>query len=78
MQKIDCCPKCKSQDLIFIPSKAGMYGTGNNIMVDVTLSIAIRVHRFVCGRCGYSEEWIDQEDIRKLKQYFSSKKTESD
>lgn len=70
MNKIDRCPKCQSKDLIFVPSKAGMYGTGNNIMVKLTLSIAIRFHRFVCGNCGYSEEWVDQEDIQKLKKYF--------
>lgn len=71
MRQVKCCPKCESNKLIFIPSKAGMYGTGNNIMVNVTLSIAVRVHRYVCEACGYTEEWIEAEDIKKLKQHFS-------
>lgn len=30
----------------------------------------ILVHRYVCCSCGYSEEWIDKEDIPKLEKKY--------
>ena len=53
------CPKCGETRLIYIPGKAGVYGTGNNIMTGMTIFSAVLVNRYVCNRCGYSEEWID-------------------
>ena len=43
----------------------------NNIMVNVTLSIVARLHRYVCENCGYTEEWIEADDIKELKKHFS-------
>lgn len=64
------CPKCGSTDILRVEGKAGAYGTGNNIMVGMTIFSAVLVHRYVCCGCGFSEEWIDKEDIRKLKERF--------
>ena len=33
---------------------------------------AVLVHRYVCCACGYSEEWIDKEDIRRLKEKYEN------
>ncbi len=65
------CPKCNSSDIIKVPGKAGAYGSGNNIMTGWTIFSAVLVHRYVCCSCGYSEEWIDQNDLQKLKDNFS-------
>lgn len=64
------CPKCNSADILFIPGKAGAYGSGNNIQTGMTVFSAVLVHRYVCCSCGYSEEWIDKDDIRKLKKKY--------
>ena len=61
------CPKCGGTEIIKIPRKAGAYGSGNNIMIGMTIFSAILVNRYVCSDCGYSEEWIDTKDLEKLK-----------
>lgn len=61
------CPKCGSYEIIRIDGNAGPYGVGNNIMVGATIFSAVNVNRYICCNCGYSEEWIDKEDLDKLK-----------
>ena len=68
MKKI--CPKCGSTDIVAVPGKAGAYGVGNNIQVGLTNFSAVLVDRYVCCSCGYSEEWIEKEDIPALKKKF--------
>ena len=70
MKRIRVCPKCNGTDIIRIEGKSGAYGTGNNIQTCMTIFSAVLVHRYVCCDCGYSEEWIDKEDIHKLKERF--------
>lgn len=61
------CPKCNSENIIRIPGEVGPYGSGNNITVGATILSAIKVTRYLCGNCGYTEEWIDnKQDIEKL------------
>ncbi len=64
------CPKCNSSDILLVPGKAGAYGSGNNIQTGMTIFSAVLVHRYICCSCGYSEEWIDKEDIQKLKKKY--------
>ena len=64
------CPKCKGTDILRIEGQVGAYGSGNNIMTGMTILSAVLVHRYVCCDCGYSEEWIDKTDIKKLKERF--------
>lgn len=70
MKRTHQCPKCSGTDIIRVPGKAGAYGAGNNIQVGMTTFSAVLVHRYVCCTCGYSEEWIDKEDLSKLKAKF--------
>ena len=72
MKNRKICPKCNSTDIIKIPGKAGAYGVGNNIQVGWSNFFAVLVHRYLCCSCGYSEEWIDKEDIRKLKEKYEN------
>ena len=39
-------------------------------MTGMTIFSAVLVHRYVCCKCGYSEEWIDRKDIQTLKDKF--------
>jgi len=65
------CPKCNSGDILRIPGERGAYGAGNNIMTGMTVFSAVKVTRYLCCECGYSEEWIDnKEDIKKLRNKF--------
>ncbi len=64
------CPKCNSTDILLVSGKAGAYGSGNNIQTGMTIFSAVLVHRSICCSCGYSEEWIDKEDIQKLKKKY--------
>lgn len=67
MKLTNTCPKCGSSDIIRFDGYTGAYGTGNNIMTGATIFSTVNVNRYVCCTCGYSEEWIDREDIEKLK-----------
>ncbi|OGN89927.1 MAG: hypothetical protein A2Y88_10945 [Chloroflexi bacterium RBG_13_48_10] len=69
--KNNACPKCGSNEIIRIPGQAGAYGSGNNIPVGFWITSAIKVTRYLCGHCGFSEEWIDSpEDLEKLKEKY--------
>ena len=70
MKHSNRCPKCGSADILRIEGKAGAYGSGNNIMTGATIFSAVLVHRYLCCDCGYSEEWIDKEDIPTLVKKF--------
>lgn len=71
MKNTKICPKCSSSDIVRIDGYAGAYGSGNNIMVGASIFSAINVNRYICCGCGFTEEWIDKEDIDKVR---SSKK----
>lgn len=65
------CPKCSSGEILRIPGKVGAHGAGNNIMTGMTIIGAVKVTRYLCVDCGFSEEWIDdQKDIKKLKEKY--------
>jgi len=62
------CPKCGAKDVVLVPGRVGPFGTGNNIWMGVCIFSAVKVSRYVCGQCGFVEEWIDKkEDIEKIK-----------
>lgn len=64
------CPKCGSLDILRVEGRVGAYGSGNNIQTGLTNFSAVRVPRYVCCSCGYSEEWIDKKDISLLIRKF--------
>lgn len=67
MKNTKKCPKCQSIDIIRIDGHAGAYASGNNIMLGNTIFSAVNVNRYICCTCGFSEEWIDIEDISTVK-----------
>lgn len=66
MKNTKICPKCQSADIVRIDGYSGAYGTGNNIMTGLSVFSAVNVNRYICCRCGFTEEWIDKEDIEKI------------
>jgi ribosomal protein S27AE len=60
------CPKCGGNDIIkAVPTAVG---AGNDIRVGVFA--AVPVQKYLCGKCGFTEEWIDNaEDIERVRRY---------
>ncbi len=65
------CPKCGGEHILLVEGKAGPYGVGNNIPVGMTIFSYAMVDRYICLRCGYSEEWIPGEDLGRLEKQYS-------
>ena len=57
------CPKCRSTYIVRFEGYTGAYGSGNNLMVGSTIFSGVNVNRYVCCNCGFTEEWIDQENL---------------
>ena len=73
MRNSRTCSKCQAADVVRIPGEARSFGAGNNILVGGTIFSAVKVTRYLCGCCGFSEEWIDSaDDIAELKKKYAS------
>lgn len=71
MKNTGTCPKCEAHDVLRIPGSTGAYGAGNNITAGMTIFSSVSVTRFLCSRCGYSEEWIEsQDDLKKIRKWY--------
>ncbi|MBD5081386.1 MAG: hypothetical protein HDT44_06430 [Ruminococcaceae bacterium] len=67
MKNNKTCPKCGGLDIIIVDGYVGAYGSGNNIMTGATVFSAVKVDRYICCSCGFTEEWINTGDIEKVK-----------
>ena len=74
MKQTACCPKCGSTELVRFDGFIGPYGSGNNLKIGATLFSAVKVNRYVCCLCGYTEEWVDREDLDAIKNSKKAKK----
>ena len=74
MKNTRICPKCSSADIVRIDGYTGAYGSGNNMMTGNTILSTVNVNRYICGKCGYTEEWIDREDLDKVKNSKKAKR----
>ncbi len=66
MKNAKRCPKCQGQNILRFDGYCSAYGAGNNLMIGKTLFSAVNVNRYVCTDCGFSEEWIDREDLEAV------------
>lgn len=69
MKNTHTCPKCKGTEIVRV--EGGFEPHDNRIMVGWSIFSAIPVHRYVCCDCGFSEEWLDKEDVQKLKEKYT-------
>ena len=67
MKVTKTCPKCGSGDIVRIDGYTGAYGSGNNVMTGNTIFSTVNVNRYICLSCGFTEEWIDKEELNKIK-----------
>lgn len=63
MKKTGICPKCGSQDIILLPANKKV-----NAYIDFVIDGRhfARVDRYVCRNCGYIEEYVVKEDVKKI------------
>jgi predicted nucleic-acid-binding Zn-ribbon protein len=67
MKDSTICPKCNFADIIRIPARLSATSGENIIQLGLVVR-AVRVTRYVCATCGFTEEWIDSlEDVEKLR-----------
>jgi len=66
MKNSKVCPKCGSQDIIVAEGDVRPYGAGNNIMTGLTIFSAVPIDRYICRDCGFLEEWINTDKLKKL------------
>lgn len=67
MKQSKICPKCQSTDILRVEGSVGQYGAGNNLRIGMTHLSSIALPRYVCCDCGYAEEWVDRDDLHKLR-----------
>lgn len=60
------CPKCLGENILKIETPPMKYRYSAQIPVGITVFSAVSVPRYICCTCGYSEEWINEEDIPTL------------
>ena len=70
MKNTNTCPKCQCNDIVRVRGRVDANGSANSIQVGMTIFSAVLVNRHICCNCGYSEEWIDKEDISKLEKRY--------
>ena len=72
MKNTRLCPKCQSSDIIRIRGKEEAYGAGNYVRTGFIATAG--VHRYVCLTCGFTEEWIDREDLDRIRKKYKDEK----
>ena len=67
MNTPNTCPKCRSDDIVRVPSTA-LEGC---IPVSKLNLKPVHVTRFLCVACGFMEEWVEAPaDLAKVKAYY--------
>ncbi len=70
MKNTNTCPKCPSTDIILIPAQPNN-SHSNYIAIGMWAWQTVPVTRFLCGNCGFSEEWIVGKNwIEQLRKRF--------
>ena len=54
------CPKCASDDQLYVPG--GFLEGQNDATIGVFLGTRFRIARYVCLQCGFTEEWVDRPE----------------
>ena len=70
MKKTGVCPKCGGADIVRVPG--GVRGTMDNMQNFVIWGVQTApVDRYICCVCGFSEEWLREDDLEKVKEYWA-------
>jgi predicted nucleic-acid-binding Zn-ribbon protein len=67
MKNTSQCPKCSNTEILTITADTGQMGN----LITTGIFSHVKVTRYLCSKCGFSEEWINsRDDIKKLKKKF--------
>lgn len=66
MKNSKICPKCNGDEFARIEGTMPGYGSGNNIPIGL-LKYA-NIARYICLKCGFTEEWVDEKYLGKIKE----------
>lgn len=67
MKNLKECPKCFSENIVRFDGFESTAGIGNSLKVSNNIfSLTVRVNRYVCCNCGFTEEWIDKEELDEV------------
>jgi len=66
MRNTHRCPKCGSADIITV--EPGLYNS-----FPVSFFAQAKLERWVCCTCGYSEEWVEQDKLDKVRECYREK-----
>lgn len=72
MKNSKICPKCQGNDIIIAKGEEQAYGIGNNVRAGIFKQVI--VNRYICCTCGFTEEWMEKDDIPTVKKYCEKKK----
>lgn len=61
MKTTGLCPKCGSQEVYPIPNSL-WNASDPRIHIGWTIPNSFAVTRYLCGQCGFIEEWISRQD----------------
>ena len=66
MKNTKICPKCQSRDIVMIEGHSEPYGGKNNkAITGKAIFSVLKMHRYICCACGFTEAWIAEEDLPK-------------
>ena len=68
MKNTKKCPKCQSSDIVKIKGywTFSHYNSPDNAIPASYGKTPVLVNRYLCRSCGFSEEWINQGDIKNF------------
>jgi len=76
MKATKTCPKCGSSDIIVVSMRKTV---GTIIPITFSMAGCVGLSRYVCGACGFTEEWIvDKDDIERIRSKFSNERNKKD
>ena len=63
MKNSKICPKCGSSKVFRVEGMQGIY------VLRLSLASSVLMERWICSGCGYSEEWLTEDDLDFVEQY---------
>lgn len=64
------CPKCAGSKIIKVEADPSKYRFAPQIAMGISIFSAISMPQYICGTCGYSEIWIDEEDLSRIAEKY--------
>ncbi|MBQ4344019.1 MAG: hypothetical protein IJC38_09050 [Erysipelotrichaceae bacterium] len=69
MKQSKQCPKCHSANLVRYSGNdnTSSKSYSNSIALGNPVWELVKINRYICCECGYTEEWIDKKDLEKIR-----------